>query len=117
MPEVLDALSSKYSQQPVSWMTLTFQQFDDVSLMAAQGINHDDGFPPGCSTDQGRTPRAPALNRTALGIVDHVLNFIDAQAVAGDVLGISSRIVLAISFDEIEVHRMISRPDSSASIC
>jgi hypothetical protein len=38
-PEVLDALPTRYSQQPVSLMTLNFQQFDDVSLMAAQGIS------------------------------------------------------------------------------
>src|SRR5271157_5723156 len=39
IPEVLDALPRKYFQQPVSWMTRIFHQFDDVSLMAAQGIN------------------------------------------------------------------------------
>ena len=33
IPEVLDALPTTYSQQPVSWMTLNFQQFDNVSLM------------------------------------------------------------------------------------
>ena len=33
--EVLDGLSAKYSQQLASLMTLNFQQFDDVSLMAA----------------------------------------------------------------------------------
>jgi len=33
--EVLDGLSTKYSQQLASLMTLNFQQFDDVSLMAA----------------------------------------------------------------------------------
>jgi transposase len=33
--EVLDGLSTKYSGQLVSLMTLNFQQFDDVSLMAA----------------------------------------------------------------------------------
>src|SRR5271157_5561873 len=38
IPEVLDALPRNYSQQPVSWMTRIFHQFDDVSLMAAQGI-------------------------------------------------------------------------------
>ena len=38
IPEVLDALPRKYFQQPVSWMTRIFHQFDDVSLMAAQGI-------------------------------------------------------------------------------
>ena len=38
VPEVLDGLPRKYSQQPVSWMTRIFHQFDDVSLMAAQGI-------------------------------------------------------------------------------
>jgi len=38
IPEVLDALPREYSQQSVSWTTLIFQQFDDVSLMAAQGI-------------------------------------------------------------------------------
>src|SRR5271157_1372756 len=36
--EVLDGVSTKYSQQLASLMTLNFQQFDDVSLMAAQGI-------------------------------------------------------------------------------
>src|SRR5271157_3242561 len=39
IPEVLDALPRKYFQQPVSWMTRIFHQFDDVSLMAAQGID------------------------------------------------------------------------------
>jgi hypothetical protein len=38
IPEVLNALPSKDSHEPVSWMTLIFQQFDNVSLMAAQGI-------------------------------------------------------------------------------
>jgi hypothetical protein len=38
IPEVLDALPRKYFQQPVSWITRIFHQFDDVSLMAAQGI-------------------------------------------------------------------------------
>ena len=38
VPQVLDGLPRKYSQQPVSWMTPIFQQFDDVSLKAAQGI-------------------------------------------------------------------------------
>jgi len=33
--EVLDGLSTKYSQQMASLMTLSFQQFGDVSLMAA----------------------------------------------------------------------------------
>ncbi len=33
--EVLDGLSTKYTQQLASLMTLNFQQFDDVSLMAA----------------------------------------------------------------------------------
>ena len=33
--EVLDGVSTKYSQQLASLMTLNFQQFDDVSLMAA----------------------------------------------------------------------------------
>ena len=33
--EVLDGLSTKYSQQLASLMTLNFQQFDDVLLMAA----------------------------------------------------------------------------------
>ena len=33
--EVLDGLSTKYSQQLASLMTLNFQQFDHVSLMAA----------------------------------------------------------------------------------
>ncbi len=33
--EALDGLSTKYSQQLASLMTLNFQQFDDVSLMAA----------------------------------------------------------------------------------
>ena len=39
IPEVLDALPRKYYQQPVSWMTRIYHQFDDVSLMAAQGIS------------------------------------------------------------------------------
>ena len=38
IPEVLDALPTTYFQQPVSLMTRIQQQFDDVSLMAAQGI-------------------------------------------------------------------------------
>jgi len=33
--EVLDGFSTKYSEQLASLMTLNFQQFDDVSLMAA----------------------------------------------------------------------------------
>jgi transposase len=33
--EVLDGVSTKYSEQLASLMTLNFQQFDDVSLMAA----------------------------------------------------------------------------------
>jgi len=33
--EVLDGLSTKYSEQLASLMTLNFQQFDDVTLMAA----------------------------------------------------------------------------------
>ena len=33
--EVLDGVSTKYSQPLASLMTLNFQQFDDVSLMAA----------------------------------------------------------------------------------
>ena len=33
--EVLDGVSTKYSQQLASLITLNFQQFDDVSLMAA----------------------------------------------------------------------------------
>jgi len=33
--EVLDGVSTKYSQQLASLMTLNFQQFDDVSLMAS----------------------------------------------------------------------------------
>ena len=37
IPEVLNALPTKYSQQPVSGMTRILQHFDDVSLMAAQG--------------------------------------------------------------------------------
>ena len=39
IPEVLDALPTTYFQQPVSLMTRIQQQFDDVSLMAAQVIN------------------------------------------------------------------------------
>jgi len=35
MQEVLDGWSTKYSQQPASLTTLIFQQFDNVSLMAA----------------------------------------------------------------------------------
>ena len=35
IPEVLDALPTRYSQQPVSLMTRILQQFGDVSLMAA----------------------------------------------------------------------------------
>src|SRR5271166_870305 len=37
IPEGLDALPTRYSQQPVSLMTPVFEQFEDVSLMAAQG--------------------------------------------------------------------------------
>ena len=36
VPEVRDARPTKCSQRPVSFMTLIFEQFDDVSLMAAQ---------------------------------------------------------------------------------
>ena len=39
IPEVLDALPTTYFQQPVSLITQIQQQFDDVSLMAAQGIS------------------------------------------------------------------------------
>jgi len=35
IPEVLNALPTKCSQQPASLMTLSFQQFDDVSLAPA----------------------------------------------------------------------------------
>jgi len=44
IPEVLDALPRKYFQQPVSWMTRSFHQFDDVSLIAAQGIFRAIGY-------------------------------------------------------------------------
>src|SRR5271157_6351979 len=43
IPEVLDAPPRKYFQQPVSWMTRIFHQFDDVSLMAAEGIRRSHG--------------------------------------------------------------------------
>ena len=36
--EVLDGLSTKYSQQLASLMTLNFQQFDDVSRMPVAGV-------------------------------------------------------------------------------
>jgi len=49
--------------------------------------------------------------------MDDVLNFIDAQAVIFDVLRITSRIVLAIPLDEIEVQRDISRPELLARVC
>jgi hypothetical protein len=49
--------------------------------------------------------------------MDDVLNFIDAQAVVCNVLRITSRIVFAISLDEIEVHRDISRPELLARVC
>ncbi len=39
--------------------------------------------------------------------MDDILDFIDAQAVLCDVLGITSRIDLTIPLDEIEVHRDI----------
>ena len=35
IPEVLDAMPTRCSQQPASLMALNFQQFDDVSLMPA----------------------------------------------------------------------------------
>jgi hypothetical protein len=35
IPKVVDALPTKCSQQQVSFMTLNFHQFDDVSLMPA----------------------------------------------------------------------------------
>ena len=35
IPEVLDAMPTRCSQQPASLMTLNFQQFGDVSLMPA----------------------------------------------------------------------------------
>ncbi len=38
--EVLDGSSAEYSQQLASLMTLTGQQFDDVSLIAASGISY-----------------------------------------------------------------------------
>ena len=43
IPWVLDALPTRYFQQPVSWMTRILQQFDDVSLTAAQGIKTERG--------------------------------------------------------------------------
>jgi hypothetical protein len=55
IPEVLDALPSTYSQQPVSWMTLILQQFDDVSLMAAQGISSGSS-PPSTGIQFGKAP-------------------------------------------------------------
>jgi hypothetical protein len=39
IPEVRDARPTKYSHRPVAFMTLIFEQFDDISLMAAQSIN------------------------------------------------------------------------------
>ncbi len=39
--------------------------------------------------------------------MDDILDFIDAQAVLCDVLGITSRIDLTIPLDGIEVHRDI----------
>ena len=39
--------------------------------------------------------------------MDDILDFIDAQAIICDVLDITSRIVLTIPLDEIEVHRDI----------
>jgi len=45
IPEFLDAPPRKYFQQPVWWMTRIFHQFDDVSLMAAQGIGSPKGRP------------------------------------------------------------------------
>ena len=59
IPEVLDALPRKYFQQPVSWMTRIFHQFDDVSLMAAQGIES------GWSL---RLPPSPAARSSAAGV-------------------------------------------------
>src|SRR5271157_1997255 len=37
IPEFLDAMPTKDSQQPASLVTLSFRQFDDVSLMPALG--------------------------------------------------------------------------------
>ena len=49
--------------------------------------------------------------------MDDILDFIGAQAIVCDVLGITSRIVLTIPLDEIEVHRDISRPELLARVC
>jgi hypothetical protein len=83
--------------------------YEDPGIIVAL-IDHDDFLTRGRVADQCRTPGAPALNRTSLRIINHVLDFIDAQAVVRDVLGITSRIVFGIPFDEIEIHCNISRP-------
>jgi hypothetical protein len=36
--EILDGIPTTYAEQMETLMTLNFQQFEDVSLMAAQGI-------------------------------------------------------------------------------
>jgi hypothetical protein len=54
IPVVLDALPRKYFQQPVSWMARIFHQFDDVSLMAAQGIRTSPLFTANWVTDSAK---------------------------------------------------------------
>src|SRR5271157_6215931 len=66
IPEVLDALPRKYFQQPVSWMTQIFHQFDDVSLMAAQGTASNSAIKrerPGNRSTDRRLGRFRALQR------------------------------------------------------
>ena len=63
--EVLDGLSTEYSQQLASLTTLNCQQFDDVSLIAAIGISyrqrlfveHDLGGSSGSAVDAARRSR------------------------------------------------------------
>ncbi len=49
--------------------------------------------------------------------MDDILDFIDAQVVVCDVLANTSRIVLTIPLDEIEINRDISRPELLARVC
>ena len=65
IPEVLDALPTKCSQQPASLTTLNFQQFDDVSLMRRK-VEHP--YPAGVSTcyDMLRFPVSAEVWRASL---------------------------------------------------
>ena len=75
-----------------------------MSRLLVPLIDDDDRLAGGSPTDQGGTPRAPALDRAAGGVIEDVLDFIDTEAVVGDVPHIAPRLVLGVPLDEIEVH-------------